>query len=312
MRTLQEFFTYELEDIYSAADFLQGILKDLSCKATHPLVVECAETYYNQSCYQFEMLDEWFDGKKGHTCFAMRKLTDAVRASFSYQGSSTIRDVVLLLMLQLIKHYEIASIGTALAHAYKLEEDEPIDLLHALKKKIAEDEDELVQNAQYLIDYHFSDLLLEELKSLLSVMVTTHLKDLPPVEVFTENELMESINWFSEIQAVLQGEKGNLPNSQPITEWKVMDGFMEELHAIPTENQDLKMIGSIAMMQRIQHHHIALLEFESLISRYIGNEYSLFETLVKKGIKHDRRLTAIEAGTFFHEGLDAKLKKGSV
>ena len=328
MKTLYDLFIHELKDIYSAAGHMHDILNRMSSSATDSDLVQVLKTYYNQSQYQKDKLREF---SKDHPvdfdkadCPIMKKLQDHGVASMRYEGSKEIRDIALLLTVQLMKHFEITAFGTVLTHANSLNREEIVNVLLPLKKKVAEEEKKPFNIASTILEERSSPELKKEAQELLGRIIRAHIKDedrllefLPEtIRHASSDTLREALETYqTEHQGYRETMEGMLDNfrvKDEISGWSVMDGFTREWkeHLSTESASDLKDVGIIMSIQRIQHQNMALFAFVRLLSQFIENSdlENKFLQFQKQEEGNDQSFTAVAEGSLFSEGLDTKVK----
>jgi len=330
VNTLYDLFIHELKDLYSAADEMYKVLKRMSSSATNPVIVEMLDTYYTQVQYQKEKLEEFFASKSIDVdkadCPIMEKLSHHGLGSMRYEGSKEIRDIALLITVNIMKHFEVTAFGTALTHAERLKEDNIADMLLSLKNKIAEEKQKPAAIASKILKDGASDELKKEVKQLLGSMLKAQVSDEERLSSFlteigpkaNSNRLKEALESYrSEHEDVRKQLADFLSENIPsidIDQWSVMDGFISEWeeHLSSVRSDDLKDIGFILSVQRIQHHNMALFEFQRLLTGFIEHPemQGRLEYLLKQEEGNDVSFTAIAEGSLFQEGLDAKIKPG--
>ncbi|WP_082489470.1 ferritin-like domain-containing protein [Pedobacter sp. Leaf176] len=121
-----KFFTDELKDIYWAEKHLALALPKLQLAATSPELAAALERHAAETRFHIETLEQVFTliGEKAvaKKCDAMEGLlneADGVMANTD--KGSMLRDAALILAAQKIEHYEIATYGTLIVFAEKIE-----------------------------------------------------------------------------------------------------------------------------------------------------------------------------------------------
>ncbi|MGA8164725.1 MAG: DUF892 family protein [Waddliaceae bacterium] len=328
MKTLYDLCLHELKDLYNAADYMHQVLKRMSSSATNPKLVQMLDTYYRQVQHQKEKLREFFakysvDIDQARSPI-MSKIRDHGLASMRFEGSKEIRDLALLLTLNMMKHFEKTAFGTLLTHANRMKHEEIIDMLLSLRKKIAKDEKQPMAIASDIMEETETSELKREVEVLLGRIVKAHVRDenqlltlipqlISEVNVDKLKEALETYQFEHQAhQEELYTFLTEFQNASEIEGWSVMDGFAlewkKDLSAIGS--QALKAVGVILSIQRIQHQNMALFEFEERLSRHLGHSemQKRFEYLFEQEMGNDQSFTAIAEGSIFEEGLDAKVK----
>ncbi|MEX2304724.1 MAG: DUF892 family protein [Waddliaceae bacterium] len=326
MKSLSDLLTHELKDIKSAADTLTKFLKRMANSATNAELSNILDTYYNQAQYQSKKLREYFEEntltEKEEASEIMIKIKDHGRSSMRYQGSSEIRDIALILTLNMVKHFEISVFAAALTHANRLKQPELVDRLLSLKKMIAEDAERPLEIVQSLLEKANQSKIKQEISRLLGVILKAHVLDeqkllnfLPElIEKAQSSDLIEALETYQDEHAVyvedLRSFQREFSEEDPLVEWEVMEGYIAEWKQhLKAPQSPLTDIGIILSVQRIQHHNIAILEIEEVLAEYIENRgmQSHIHIILNREIGNDRSLLAIAEGSLFEKGLDEQL-----
>jgi ferritin-like metal-binding protein YciE len=327
MRGFYNFFIYELRELYSAAQYLTQVLKRMSSKATDKKLVEMLDTYYSQSQYQIRKLDEFFNLSKFKggpvDCKIMSKLCDHARASMGYNGSKEIRDLALILSLNMMKHFERTFFRTLHSHASLMKLEDMLDLLHSLQIKIAQEQTKPLEIASSIMKTGKQTDLKEEAEELLGSIAFSQTEDVPILLNFLPElqnsvqspNLKEALDTYQsnleEYLEVLNSINRHLEGVE-IEEWNVMKAFISEFKEDRNHvSQSLTDITVVFFIQRIQHQNIASFEIETLLSGHTSNTAlnKSFQKLLEQEKGHDQSFTAIAEGSLFFEGLDPKPSK---
>lgn len=145
LETLQDLFTHEIRDLYSAEMQLIKALPKMAKAATNEDLRAGFEEHLEQTkthVNRLEKIAEAIDCKlTGHKCKAMAGLIAEGNELISEDASDAVRDAGLIGAAQRVEHYEIAGYGTARALAVCLGYDEAADLLsETLDEEKATDE----------------------------------------------------------------------------------------------------------------------------------------------------------------------------
>ncbi|MFW6074478.1 MAG: ferritin-like domain-containing protein [Chloroflexota bacterium] len=133
MNTLQDLFSEQLSDLYSAETQLVDALPKMAQAASSQELREAFEEHLAQTRRHVERLDHVFShtGIPRHQeeCEAMKGLIKEGEKVIQTPGSSAVKDAALIAAAQRVEHYEIAGYGTVAEYAGKLGFDEAKDLL---------------------------------------------------------------------------------------------------------------------------------------------------------------------------------------
>jgi ferritin-like metal-binding protein YciE len=133
LNSLQELFTYELGDIYSAEKQLVKALPKMARKASNPLLKQAIEDHLRETENHVARLEGIFgrlDCKvPSKTCKAMKGLIDEGSEVAGESGDPDVLDAGIIGAAQRVEHYEIAAYGCARTYAEKLGDEAAVELL---------------------------------------------------------------------------------------------------------------------------------------------------------------------------------------
>lgn len=129
-----QLFLHELKDIYWAEKHLAKALPKLSKAATSPKLSQAIEKHLTETEEQITRLEEVFEllGEKAQAkkCEAMSGLLEEATAILEdTKEDSMVRDAGIIIACQKVEHYEIASYGSLVALATKMEHTEVAEKL---------------------------------------------------------------------------------------------------------------------------------------------------------------------------------------
>ena len=148
--TLDSLLEHNLKDIYSAEQQLMKALPDVATAAYSEELEEVISSHLEQTKTHIERLDVAFEelgiGKNiDEECLAMKGLIDELKRTIGEFERSAVRDSALIIGIQKIEHYEIASYGSLTELADVLEHEKIGDLLE-LSLEEEEEADELLSD----------------------------------------------------------------------------------------------------------------------------------------------------------------------
>ena len=133
IRSMDELFEHELEDLLSAEQQLVEALPAMAEAATLPALKTAFKDHLKETKTHVSRLEKAFKklGKepKGHTCKGMQGLIKEGEDIIKNAADPAVLDAGLIAAAQRVEHYEIAGYGTARAHARTLGHTELVDLL---------------------------------------------------------------------------------------------------------------------------------------------------------------------------------------
>jgi ferritin-like metal-binding protein YciE len=133
LNSLDELYTTELRDLYSAETQLLKALPKMVKAASSPKLKKAFEKHLKQTQGHAERLEKIFAelGEKpgGHTCKAMQGLIAEGEEVVKAKGDSAVKDAALIGAAQRVEHYEIAGYGTTRTFATHLGKKNHVKLL---------------------------------------------------------------------------------------------------------------------------------------------------------------------------------------
>ncbi len=296
METLKELFILEIKGVKSSAESMTQLLKRMSSLATHRKLAELLDTYYFQSQYQRDKLNDYLKEQPKTGSLIMRKVNDHALTSMRYKGSTKIRDLALILSLNIMKHIEQTAIGAAITHAKQLKLDEEADMLLSLQNIIAERQGSPLLIANQILKDHSSPELKDETSVLFLSLLQAHLRDeeklldfLPSLNRQARSKELKTA--ISDYQASLQKNHDRLSDIQTTDspdDWGVMDSFINEAkkHLDKAQSDIVNEQAIIFSIQRMQHQTMALLEIEELLARFLDR--SEIQSDIRKFLSHEQ------------------------
>jgi len=132
--TLEDLFSHDLSDVYSAEKQILRALPKMSRAASDPQLISAFEQHLEETRGQIERLDRLaemtdFVSITGMTCHALEGLAEEAQEIMDSVDSGPVRDAGLIGAAQKVEHYEIAAYGTLHALALKLGLNEAAELL---------------------------------------------------------------------------------------------------------------------------------------------------------------------------------------
>jgi ferritin-like metal-binding protein YciE len=131
--SLEDVFTHELNDLYSAEDQLVEALPKMAQAASSEDLKKAFEHHLEETRDHLDRIQEIFGqlGKRrsGAECKAMKGLIAEGEEVIKSKGDATARDAALIAAAQRVEHYEIAAYGTAKTLAGELDLSDAKDLL---------------------------------------------------------------------------------------------------------------------------------------------------------------------------------------
>ncbi|MBK0091165.1 ferritin-like domain-containing protein [Erwinia sp. S59] len=136
VKTLLDLFIHDLSDVYSAEKQITRALPKLIRAATDEKLKAAFQQHLDETQVQIERLDQVIDAHDElrllrMKCHALEGLVEEAQELIEATEAGPVRDAGLIGAAQKVEHYEIATYGTLIALAIKLQLGEAANLLAA-------------------------------------------------------------------------------------------------------------------------------------------------------------------------------------
>lgn len=136
VKTLLDLFIHDLSDVYSAEKQITRALPKLIRAATDEKLKAAFQQHLDETQGQIERLDQVIDAHDElrllrMKCHALEGLVEEAQELIEATEAGPVRDAGLIGGAQKVEHYEIATYGTLIALATKLQLGEAANLLSA-------------------------------------------------------------------------------------------------------------------------------------------------------------------------------------
>jgi ferritin-like metal-binding protein YciE len=152
VETLEDLFTHELKDLYSAETQILKALPKMAKAATNPELKRAFEKHLKQTEEQVQRIETIFDsleGKpRGKKCVGMEGLLEEGTDLMQEDMPKPLLDTALIGAAQKVEHYEIAGYGTARALVERLGMKDAVRLLQTTLDEEGETDKTLTSIAQ--------------------------------------------------------------------------------------------------------------------------------------------------------------------
>ena len=133
IKTLDDLFVHQLQDIYYAEQQITKALPKMINKATDPKLKQGFETHLHETEGQIKRLEQVFE-MHGHKpkavdCPAIDGIIKEANETAGEIGDKEVLDAALLASAQAVEHYEITRYGTLIAWAKQLGRDDCASVL---------------------------------------------------------------------------------------------------------------------------------------------------------------------------------------
>ncbi len=143
VKTLLDLFIHDLSDVYSAEKQITRALPKMIRAASEPKLKEAFQHHLEETQGQIERLDQLVEAHEEvrivrMKCHALEGLVEEAQELIEATEPGPVRDAGLIGAAQKVEHYEIATYGTLIALAIKLQFGEASSLL---KETLDEEKD---------------------------------------------------------------------------------------------------------------------------------------------------------------------------
>ncbi|WP_337022831.1 MULTISPECIES: YciE/YciF ferroxidase family protein [unclassified Pantoea] len=143
VKTLLDLFIHDLSDVYSAEKQITRALPKMIRAASEPKLKEAFQHHLEETQGQIERLDQLVEAHEEvrivrMKCHALEGLVEEAQELIEATEPGPVRDAGLIGAAQKVEHYEIATYGTLIALAIKLQLGEASSLL---KETLDEEKD---------------------------------------------------------------------------------------------------------------------------------------------------------------------------
>ena len=134
VKTLLDLFIHDLSDVYSAEKQITRALPKMIRAASEPKLKEAFQHHLEETQSQIERLDQLVEAHEEvrivrMKCHALEGLVEEAQELIEATEAGPVRDAGLIGAAQKVEHYEIATYGTLIALAIKLQLGEASTLL---------------------------------------------------------------------------------------------------------------------------------------------------------------------------------------
>jgi ferritin-like metal-binding protein YciE len=145
IKTLDDLFVHQLQDIYYAEKQITKGLPKMIAKTSDPQLKQAFETHLSETEQQIRMLEQVFrmhgHDPKGATCPAIDGIISEANDIMGDVADPEVLDAAILASAQAVEHYEITRYGTLSAWAKRLGREDCASILHQiLEQEKATDE----------------------------------------------------------------------------------------------------------------------------------------------------------------------------
>jgi ferritin-like metal-binding protein YciE len=157
MKTLEDLYLHELQDLYDAEDQLVQSLPKMAEAATSQELRRAFTEHLEETKRQREKLEEIFEDldekPKKVKCHGMEGLIKEGQELMKEKGSDgAVLDAGLIAAAQKVEHYEIASYGTLRTFAHQLGRDKAAKLLDQILQEESKTNEKLTKLAESRIN----------------------------------------------------------------------------------------------------------------------------------------------------------------
>lgn len=152
VNSLEDLFVHQLKDLYSAENQLVKALPKMARAANNTELRKSFERHLEQTRTHVSRLEDIFADRegspRGKKCKGMEGLVEEGQEVIDSDMEGAVRDAALIAAAQRVEHYEIASYGTARAHAERLGDRKAVSLLDKTLAEEAQTNEKLTMLAE--------------------------------------------------------------------------------------------------------------------------------------------------------------------
>ena len=156
LKTMQDLFVHELQDLYSAEQQIIQALPEMMQAASTPELKNAFQEHLEQTKGQAQRLEQIAQqlgiSPQGEECKAMAGLIEEGRTLLNQEAEPHVLEAGLIGAAQRIEHYEIAGYGTARTFARTLGNQEAAQLLQQTLEEEAQTDEKLTRLAEQNIN----------------------------------------------------------------------------------------------------------------------------------------------------------------
>jgi ferritin-like metal-binding protein YciE len=156
LKDLNDLFTHELQDLYSAERQILEALPKMADATEHPQLRQAFQEHEQVTRGQVQRLQtiatELGVEIDGHTCKGMEGLLKEGQDVIEANADPSARDAALIGAAQRVEHYEIAGYGTARTYARMLGHDNAAELLQTTLSEEGSTDHRLTRLAEGMIN----------------------------------------------------------------------------------------------------------------------------------------------------------------
>jgi ferritin-like metal-binding protein YciE len=156
LKDLNDLFTHELKDLYSAEQQILEALPKMADATEHPQLRQAFQEHEQVTRGQVQRLQtiatELGVEIDGHTCKGMEGLLKEGQDVIEANADPSARDAALIGAAQRVEHYEIAGYGTARTYARMLGHDNAAELLQTTLSEEGSTDHRLTRLAEGMIN----------------------------------------------------------------------------------------------------------------------------------------------------------------
>jgi ferritin-like metal-binding protein YciE len=152
LKTMQDLFEHELQDLYSAEQQIIQALPEMMQATSNQELKNAFQQHLEETKGQVQRLEQIAQqvgiNPQGEQCKAMAGLIEEGRTLLNEQAEPAVLDAALIGAAQRIEHYEIAGYGTARTFARTLGNQEAAQLLQQTLEEEAQTDEKLTRLAE--------------------------------------------------------------------------------------------------------------------------------------------------------------------
>jgi len=152
IRTLDDLYLHQLQDIYYAENQITKALPKMISKASDTALKQAFQKHLGETETHVKRLEEVFralgQDAKGATCPAIDGIIKEAEELISDSAEDEVRDAAMLASAQAVEHYEITRYGTLIAWSKQLGKNDVVSILNQTLSEEKTTDDALTKLAE--------------------------------------------------------------------------------------------------------------------------------------------------------------------
>jgi ferritin-like metal-binding protein YciE len=155
MKTLEDLFIHEIQDLHSAEEQIVEALPEMAKAAASPELKKAFQEHLKVTKTHLDRVQQILKElgeKPGKKCKGMEGLLKEGEEILKEDSDAAVKDAALIAAAQKVEHYEMAGYGAARTHALQLDYDEMAEVLQQTLNEEGEADEKLTELAESKIN----------------------------------------------------------------------------------------------------------------------------------------------------------------